>query len=159
MEPERYCVLGAGVVGLSVALRIAQSRPGSAITVVAERHQMDTTSSGAGGLWEPYQVGSTPEDKITRWGGIAYSYFMDLFMSPDAGRAGVNLMPAYALCEEHESAEHPSWASVVAGMRSLTGTELRQMKIPSEYTKGYTFTTMVSILKNCIYTTYTFTQR
>jgi predicted component of type VI protein secretion system len=68
---------------------------------------------------------------------------MDLYMSPDAGRAGVSLIPAYALFEEHESAEHPSWAAVVAGMRDLSQSELRQMKLPEKYTKGYTFTTLV----------------
>jgi hypothetical protein len=130
-------------VGLSVALKSIQNRPGVSVTVIAERHQTDTTSCGAGGLWEPYQVGGTPADKISYWGGIAYSHFMDLFVSPDAGRAGVNLIPAYALFEEHENAEHPSWTAVVAGMRDLCQSELRQMRLPNKYTKGYTFTTLV----------------
>lgn len=50
-------VVGAGTVGLSVAL-ISKLTFGSAVdvTIVAEKFLQQTTSYGSGGLWEPYQI-------------------------------------------------------------------------------------------------------
>lgn len=50
------CVIGAGVVGLTSAVRLAEEVSGSRVTVVAERFGGNTTSHGAAGLWQPYKV-------------------------------------------------------------------------------------------------------
>lgn len=49
------CVVGAGVIGLTSALRIKQALPDVAVTVLGEQLQ-DTTSHCAGGLWKPYTL-------------------------------------------------------------------------------------------------------
>ena len=46
------CVLGAGVVGLTTALRLRQAMPHLHVTLLAENFGLDTTSHGSGGLWE-----------------------------------------------------------------------------------------------------------
>ena len=75
MPARRHVVvLGAGVVGLSTALRLSQELPGTAITVVADRFDLDTTTSGAAGLWEPFKLSDTPPELVNRWGGETFAY-------------------------------------------------------------------------------------
>jgi glycine/D-amino acid oxidase-like deaminating enzyme len=50
------CVLGAGVAGLTTAVRIAEEVPGARVQVIAEKWSGDTTTHGAAGLWQPYKV-------------------------------------------------------------------------------------------------------
>ena len=71
---QRVCVVGAGVIGLSTALRLCQEVKGVQVTVVADTFLADTTSSGAAGLWEPYKLGSTPAELIQAWAGETYQY-------------------------------------------------------------------------------------
>ena len=54
--PE-VCILGAGVIGLSTALRLQQQVPGVSVTIVSEEFSPDTTSDGAAGIWGPYMLG------------------------------------------------------------------------------------------------------
>lgn len=43
------------MIGRTAALRIKQSLPGAAVTLVAEQYD-DTTSHGAAGLWKPFTL-------------------------------------------------------------------------------------------------------
>jgi glycine/D-amino acid oxidase-like deaminating enzyme len=52
----RVCILGAGVAGLTTAVRIAEEVPGARVEVLADRWGGDTTTHGAAGLWQPYKV-------------------------------------------------------------------------------------------------------
>ena len=67
--------MGAGVIGLSTALRIRQSQPGVEVCVLASSFDVDTTSDGAAGLWEPYKLGDTPIDRINGWAAETYHLF------------------------------------------------------------------------------------
>lgn len=46
-------VIGAGVIGLSTALRIQQVKPQAKVTVFAEKFGIETTSDGAAGIYRP----------------------------------------------------------------------------------------------------------
>ncbi|KAK9863509.1 hypothetical protein WJX84_004081 [Apatococcus fuscideae] len=61
MPAGTVCVLGAGVIGLTTALRTRQELPHLSVTLVAEDFGVNTTSQGSGGLWEPYKLSDTPE--------------------------------------------------------------------------------------------------
>jgi len=57
---KRVAIVGAGTVGLSVALRAAEFAGHSIdITIIANEFLSQTTSYGSGGLWEPYQIAGT----------------------------------------------------------------------------------------------------
>lgn len=43
-------VVGAGVVGLSTAVRVAEALPYCSVTVIAEKFSPDTTGDGAAGI-------------------------------------------------------------------------------------------------------------
>ena len=50
---KKICVLGAGVVGLSTALRLTELCATANITIIAKEFNNSTTSDGAGGLFRP----------------------------------------------------------------------------------------------------------
>jgi len=76
LRRKRVAIVGAGTVGLSVALRAAEFTDHSIdITVVAAEFLSQTTSFGSGGLWEPYQIAGVTDD-------VTYSaYAMDIISS------------------------------------------------------------------------------
>lgn len=53
MTRVRVAVVGAGVVGLSTAVCIAEALPSCSVTVLAEKFSPDTTSDGAAGILIP----------------------------------------------------------------------------------------------------------
>jgi hypothetical protein len=62
---KSVAVVGAGVVGLSVALRLKETWPGLQVKVIANEFLQQTTSYGAGGLWEPYALSGKQMFHIT----------------------------------------------------------------------------------------------
>jgi glycine/D-amino acid oxidase-like deaminating enzyme len=62
----KICVLGAGVVGLTTALRLLTRFPEADLTIFAEKFGGDTTTAGAAGVWQPYKLSETPEDLVDR---------------------------------------------------------------------------------------------
>jgi len=50
---RRIAVVGAGVVGLSTAVRIQQLHDHVSVTVIADRFTTETTSHGAAGIFRP----------------------------------------------------------------------------------------------------------
>jgi len=69
--PDRVVVVGAGVVGLSCALRLLEA--GHRVDVLARDLPLETTSSVAAAIWYPYLA--FPQDKVTAWGKAAYAEF------------------------------------------------------------------------------------
>ena len=54
---KRVAVIGAGTVGLSVALKLVEKYGQQVdVTIIAAEFLQQTTSYGSGGLWEPYQI-------------------------------------------------------------------------------------------------------
>ena len=50
---RRIAVVGAGVVGLSTAVRIQQLHAPVSVTIIADRFTTETTSHGAAGIFRP----------------------------------------------------------------------------------------------------------
>lgn len=85
----RVTVVGAGVVGLSCAVRIAEA--GHPVDVLARELPLETTSAVAGGLWLPFLA--EPADLVARWSHATYAEFMNL-----AGEAtGIAVRTGYLL--------------------------------------------------------------
>lgn len=63
---KKIIVIGAGVNGLSSAVKIAEFyfRQNVQVTLVSEDVSPNTTGDVSAGLWGPYLIGNTPEDKI-----------------------------------------------------------------------------------------------
>lgn len=61
----KVAVIGAGVIGLSSAVAVAEHYGNNVdITLIAEEVTPNTTGDGSAGLWSPYILGNTPEDAV-----------------------------------------------------------------------------------------------
>ena len=139
------CVVGAGVIGLTVALRILRmyGKENIDITVIADRIGTGTTSHGCGGVWEPYQLGSTPQADVNRWAKCSYDHFVRMSRGPDAAVSGCQLVTGYTF-DRVPITEPPPWMHLAMSFRMLTSDEVRDWQLPPEYVSGYSHLTTVA---------------
>ncbi len=91
--PERVVVVGAGVLGLSCALRLLEA--GHRVDVLARELPLETTSAVAAAIWYPYLA--FPQDKVTAWAATSYDVFAGLADDAETGvtmRRGTELLLA-----------------------------------------------------------------
>lgn len=88
---RRVLVVGAGVVGLTCAVRLLEA--GHRVDVVARDLPLETTSAVAAALWYPYRA--LPQDMVTAWSGATYAALTELVADPASGvrmRRGTELL-------------------------------------------------------------------
>ncbi|GAA3824757.1 FAD-dependent oxidoreductase [Nocardioides panacisoli] len=123
----RVIVVGAGVIGLTSAVRLAEA--GHRVDVVARDLPRETTSAVAGGLWYPYLAG--PQEKVTGWAARSFDVFTALAEDAATGvvlREGTEVFPA--------PAPDPWWRDAVPGLA-------RETRLPAGYVDGWTVTAPV----------------
>src|SRR3954468_21821773 len=129
MAQMRVRVVGAGIVGLTSALRLTEA--GHRVEVVAADLPEATTSWTAAALWLPYPV--TPPAAVLDW---MHPPFTDLAgMAGDPG-TGVRFLPGLELLTEPLA--DPWWRSSVPDLSRVTGEQL-----PTGYRDGYRLTVPV----------------
>jgi len=116
-------VVGAGVVGLSCAIRLLEA--GHDVRVVARDLPTETTSAVAAALWYPYRA--HPEALVTGWSRSSYGVFGELADNP---ATGVRMLAGTEVLRT--SSPDPWWRSAVP---SLTRVE----RPPAPYADGWTF--------------------
>lgn len=94
-------VVGAGVCGLTAALRIRER--GHSVAVLADAYPPHTTSNVAGALWYPHRVPA--DERVSRWCTASYAAFRALAHTP---ASGVGLRPLLVLLPEDTPL--PPWA-------------------------------------------------
>lgn len=123
----RVIVVGAGVVGLSAAVRLLEG--GHRVDVVARDLPLETTSAVAAAIWYPYRA--LPQDRVSAWGARSYEVFAALAGDP---ATGVRLVTG---TEVHRTAQpDPWWSDAVPGLA-------RETALPDGYADGWTFVTPV----------------
>lgn len=116
-------VVGAGVVGLTCAVRLLEA--GHQVAVLARDLPRETTSSVAAALWYPYRA--LPQDRVTAWARTSYDAFAELAAVPGSGvtvRTGTEVFGA--------PQPDPWWSSAVPGLR-------RETDLPPPYVDGWSF--------------------
>ena len=88
-QRKRVAVIGAGVAGLTSALRLQLAHPAWRVVVLADRLEGETTTSGAAGMWGPYKLSETPPADVLRWSRATYAHLRGLAHSAEAADAGV----------------------------------------------------------------------
>lgn len=104
-------VVGAGIVGMVTALRLAEA--GHAVRVVARDLPERTTSAVAAAIWYPYRA--LPREAVTRWSAVTYRVLSELAADEPAG---VDLRWGTALLRTPPSAD-PWWRSAVGVLETL----------------------------------------
>jgi D-amino-acid oxidase len=121
----RVIVVGAGVVGLSCGVRLAEA--GFEVHVQARDLPLETTSAVAAALWYPYRA--YPRDAVDRWGRATYTELVRLADDPDTAvvvRSGTEVL--------RRRTPDPWWAGAVPALQRLAGAEL-----PEGYADGWRF--------------------
>jgi D-amino-acid oxidase len=77
----RIIVVGAGVLGLTCGVRLAES--GHDVHVLARDLPLETTSAVAAAWWYPYRA--APLDRVEAWAARSYDVFGELSRQPDTG--------------------------------------------------------------------------
>lgn len=83
MDVQRVIVVGAGVVGLSCAVRLLEA--GHRVDVVARDLPLETTSAVAAAICHPYRA--APQDRVAAWAERSAAAFERLAERSDAGVA------------------------------------------------------------------------
>merc|ERR1719184_504758 len=80
MVPGQVCVVGAGVVGLTSAVKIQQQVPNIEVTLISEKFSPDLTSNVAAGifLWGPKSVSAATD---LSWATHSWSWWQVLRVS------------------------------------------------------------------------------
>jgi D-amino-acid oxidase len=118
-------VVGAGVVGLTTAVRLAES--GLRVEVRTE-HAIDrTTSIAAGAIWGPFLT--TEDERVLQWGADTFATLAALAATPDAGVSMVSGIEA----ARHQMSM-PAWALPLPQSRPCDIDEL-----PSGYVSGWRY--------------------
>jgi D-amino-acid oxidase len=111
----RITVVGAGIVGLTCALRLREA--GHIVRVVAAAPPPRTTSSIAAALWYPYRA--FPQEAVTRWAAGGFAALTALAGDP---RTGVRIRTGRELFRA--PAPEPWWRDAVPALRQVPPAEL-----------------------------------
>jgi D-amino-acid oxidase len=124
----RVIVVGAGVVGLSCAVRLLED--GHQVDVLARDLPLETTSAVAAAIWYPYRA--FPYERVTGWSAATYQELARLAAEePDAG---VRMLVGTEL--HRAPAADPWWLGALPGLTRVTA-------MPPPYVDGWTFSTPV----------------
>ena len=122
----RVIVVGAGVIGLTSAVRLAEA--GHRVDVLARDLPRETTSAVAAALWYPYLA--LPQDQVTAWAARSYEAFAALAAQPTTG---VRLQSGTEVFRS--ATPDPWWIEAVPALRRVTATD----GLPAGYADGWTF--------------------
>lgn len=121
----RVLVVGAGVIGLTVGVRLAEA--GHEVNLLARELPPETTSAVAAALWYPYRI--QPFDRALTWSERSRVEFERIAEADP--RAGVRLRSGTELLSSREP--DPWWSSAVPDLARLD-------RVPQPYLDGWTFT-------------------
>ncbi|WP_148574626.1 FAD-dependent oxidoreductase [Nocardioides caldifontis] len=124
----RVVVIGAGVVGLSCAVRLLEA--GHQASVVARDLPLETTSATAAALWYPYRA--YPFERVTGWAATTYDELVRLAADE---RTGVRVVPGVEVFRA--PTPQPWWASAVPRLT-------RADHVPDGYAAGWAFDSPVA---------------
>jgi D-amino-acid oxidase len=122
-------VIGAGVIGLTSAIRLIEA--GHRVQIHTQAPTAETTSAVAAAVWYPYQA--FPQDAVNRWAAVTYAELVRLAVDPRAGivqRAGIELYRG--------TPPDPWWRDAVPDFRHASRDEL-----PPAYAGGFMFSAPV----------------
>lgn len=125
---SRVIVVGAGVVGLTCAVRLLDA--GHRVDVLARDLPLETTSAVAAAIWYPYRA--LPQDRVTAWSRTSYAV-LDAISDTDP-ESGVRMVEGTEVFRRETP--DPWWARAVPDLA-------RETTLPDAYVDGWTFASPV----------------
>lgn len=123
MGTSRITVVGAGVVGLTTAVRLAEA--GYAVDVLARDLPQETTSVLAGALWYPYRA--KPPGPVSQWARAA----LEVFVKEAAdSKSGVRMVDGLEL---RQSRSNPWFSDVLTDSVAFS----HYSELPDGYRDGW----------------------
>lgn len=119
----RVLVVGAGVIGLTVGVRLAEA--GYDTHVLGRELPLETTSAVAAALWYPYRI--DPIDRVLPWSIASLREFETIAADDESGvelRRGTELL-------RHETPD-PWWSPAVPDLKRIA-------PVPPHYRDAWTF--------------------
>lgn len=102
VKPTKIAVIGAGVVGLSLAKILQERLPNAKVTVIADKFEQDTVSCVAAGIFRPGLSFKGPTKHITKtWIVDSWNYWQEILKTPDAFEAGIMSFGAYIFSKDN----------------------------------------------------------
>ncbi|XP_047030974.1 D-aspartate oxidase [Helicoverpa zea] len=126
-DQPNVAVVGAGVVGITVAKLLQDQLKDVKITILADKFTDDTTSHIAAGIYRPGTSFKGPTKEITKkWLKDSWEFFQDILKTPDAERIGVMPIGTYIFSSEnyHVTRNHLI-EDIVPLYRAVTDEELK----------------------------------
>ena len=121
--PRDVTVVGAGVIGLSCSIRLAEA--GHRVTVVTDRVTADTTFAMAAALWYPYLA--SPPERVRGWAARSYDVFRSVGESATGSGAGLRLLKGRELL--YMATPDPIWVDAVPDFRRLDAENFQSVLI------------------------------
>nr|CAH7746604.1 unnamed protein product [Callosobruchus chinensis] len=139
MRTSKIAVVGCGAIGITTALEIQdQLRNGVQVTIFSKDFSPNLTSDVAAGLWEPYLLEMTSEERTTGWASETYQYLMANW--EEANNLGIMLQPVTYITDT-DSCTPPGWLKTTLGYSELPKRQVshfsRQYK--QKLTRGFHF--------------------
>ncbi|KAM7295183.1 D-amino-acid oxidase [Ixodes scapularis] len=125
-------VVGAGIIGLTTALRILETLSHVRVSVVAESFTPHTTADVAAGLFGPYLIDGLTDEKLRDWCVESYNFYLQLIRTQPGEQIGLALTPAYEYSDTYTP--RPLYADAYLEYRDLTPEELAAT--PGNYQYG-----------------------
>ena len=126
-------VVGAGVIGLSVALCLKERYKARVhVTVIADKFSPGITSDGAGAIFVPYLLDfdkSTLPD-LSRWTTVTFDRLQQLYQSETHKweEDGIELVTCHWLMRTHQPL--PWWKDLFPEFKELNEVESKEAQIP-----------------------------
>ncbi|KAK9534061.1 hypothetical protein VZT92_009136 [Zoarces viviparus] len=139
MKSVRVVVVGAGVIGFSTAVCVAEALPFCSVTLLAEKFSPDTTSDGAAGILFAGKFPDIPLERQRRWFKNSFDHLLDIAQSQHSPEAGVMLSSGWQIFKDVQADKKPFWSEAVIGFRFMTDSELKRFP---EHKFGHAFTTI-----------------
>ena len=133
---QEVLVIGAGVIGLTTAICLAEA--GLGVAIMAAELPQQTTSVAAGAVWGPHLVGK--DDRIKRWADVTLERLAEL-SAADAGASmlrGIVRRSSGIAAARAKDAPPPEFAADSSGL-----TPCRADEIPPGYGSAWRLTAAI----------------
>eukprot|EP00123_Amoebidium_parasiticum_P001650 comp12806_c0_seq1/m.7946 comp12806_c0_seq1/g.7946 ORF comp12806_c0_seq1/g.7946 comp12806_c0_seq1/m.7946 type:complete len:349 (-) comp12806_c0_seq1:141-1187(-) len=132
-EAKHVVVLGAGIVGVSTAIRLREA--GYRVTLWTKDTYPGVTSAGCGGFWCPYHI--EPEDKVEPWCRETLEVMREHAMDEESG---VTCMPTVQMYTKETEENLPWWKDIT----ELEVQEPGSKWVPEGYSSAWVYQTAVA---------------